>query len=136
MKNHQEPLDVLKWGTKANRLEQVKLMLQQVQLPDHDRFLAQKCSELSGGQLQRIAIARGLILQPKLLIADEIHTMLDPSTQANVMRLLKRLQNEKGFALVLITHNLSLARKVADRFIVMEQGSIIDNRSALEKNYP
>ncbi|MNI28777.1 Glutathione import ATP-binding protein GsiA [compost metagenome] len=128
----QEPLDVLKWGSAANRLEQVKLLLQQVQLPDHDSFLTQKCSELSGGQLQRVAIARSLILQPKLLIADEIHTMLDPSTQANVMRLLKRLQNEKGFALVLITHNISLARKVADRFIMMEQGSIIENRSSLE----
>ncbi|MCU6792802.1 ABC transporter ATP-binding protein [Paenibacillus sp. WQ 127069] len=128
----QEPLDVLKQGSQANRLEQVKLLLQQVQLPNHEGFLDQKCSELSGGQLQRVAIARSLILQPKLLIADEIHTMLDPSTQANVMRLLKRLQNEKGFSLIFITHNLSLARKVADRFIMMEQGTIIENQSALE----
>lgn len=128
----QEPLDVLKQGSQANRLEQVKHLLQQVQLPNHDGFLDQKCSELSGGQLQRVAIARSLILQPKLLIADEIHTMLDPSTQANVMRLLKRLQNEKGFSLIFITHNLSLARKVAGRFIKMEQGTIIENQSALE----
>ncbi|MEK3724676.1 ABC transporter ATP-binding protein [Paenibacillus sp. FSL H8-0034] len=128
----QEPLDVLKQGSQANRLEQVKHLLQQVQLPNHDGFLEQKCSELSGGQLQRVAIARSLILQPKLLIADEIHTMLDPSTQANVMRLLKQLQNEKGFSLIFITHNLSLARKVADRFIKMEQGTIIENQSALE----
>ncbi|MNR59628.1 Glutamine transport ATP-binding protein GlnQ [compost metagenome] len=60
--------------------------------------------------------------------------MLDPSTQANVMRLLKRLQNEQGFSLIFITHNLSLARKIADRFIKMEQGTIVENQSALQSN--
>lgn len=127
----QEPLDILKDRSPAERLQLVRHWLGQVQLPEEDAFVKRRCSELSGGQLQRIAIARGLIMEPKLLVADEIHTMLDPSTQASVMRLLKRLQNEQGFALLFITHNLSLARKIADRFVVMEAGTIQKNQSAL-----
>jgi peptide/nickel transport system ATP-binding protein len=71
-------------------------------------------------------------MEPKLLIADEISSMLDPSTQANVLRLLKGLQNTKGFAMLYITHDLSLAQKIADRVYVMYKGKIIEHGPAAD----
>ncbi len=127
-----EPLDILKIESKDQRREMVRKVLRDVQLPSSDDFLARKVYMLSGGQRQRIAIARSLILEPKLLIADEISSMLDPSTQANILRLLKGLQNEKGFALLYVTHDLALARKIADRAYVMYNGKIIESGAASE----
>lgn len=121
-----EPLEILKLGTKEERKEQVKEVLKQVQLDTLDEFLKRKCYALSGGQRQRVAIARSLIMKPKLLIADEISSMLDPSTKANILRLLKGLQNSNGFAMLYITHDLSLARKIADEVYVMYNGEIIE----------
>jgi peptide/nickel transport system ATP-binding protein len=121
-----EPLDILKLGTKVERAEKVKQALKDVQLPFDDEFIARKCYSLSGGQRQRVALARSLVMEPKLLIADEISSMLDPSTQANVLRLLKGLQNTKGFAMLYITHDLALAQKIADRVYVMYKGKIIE----------
>jgi peptide/nickel transport system ATP-binding protein len=72
-----------------------------------------------------VALARSLVLEPQLLVADEISSMLDPSTQANMIRMLKGLQNTKGFAMLFITHDLMLARKIADTIYVMRQGRII-----------
>jgi len=120
-----EPLDIIKWGTDEKRLARVKEVLELVQLPGTEQFLNLSCRELSGGQLQRVAIARALVAQPRLLIADEITSMLDPSTQANLLRRLKELQNDFGFAMLFITHDLYLARKIADRVCVMQDGRII-----------
>jgi peptide/nickel transport system ATP-binding protein len=72
-------------------------------------------------------LARGLVLEPKLLIADEISAMMDASTQANILRLLKGLQNSRGFAMLYITHDLVLAQKIADWVYVMHSGRIIEN---------
>lgn len=136
-----EPLDILKLGTKEERKEQVKEALRQVQLDTLDEFLKRKCHALSGGQRQRVAIARSLIMKPKLLIADEVSSMLDPSTKANILRLLKGLQNSNGFAMLYITHDLSLARKIADEVYVMYNGEIIEKGSVVnvfsnpEKDY-
>lgn len=127
-----EPLDIMKYKNKDIRKEEVKEVLKQVQLDISDEFLARKCHSLSGGQRQRVAIARSLIMKPKLLIADEISTMLDPSTKANILRLLKGLQNTNGFSMLYITHDLSLARKIADKVYVMNKGKIIEESSALE----
>ena len=124
-----EPLDILKQGTKEDRIQQVKQALKDVQLPGDDGFISRKCHSLSGGQRQRVALARSLVMEPKLLIADEISSMLDPSTQANILRLLKGLQNAKGFAMLYITHDLALARKIADRVYVMQQGSLVEHGS-------
>lgn len=126
-----EPLDILKLGTKEERKEQVKEALRQVQLDTLDEFLKRKCHALSGGQRQRVAIARSLIMKPKLLIADEVSSMLDPSTKANILRLLKGLQNSNGFAMLYITHDLSLARKIADEVYVMYNGEIIEKGSVV-----
>ncbi|MTI56274.1 ATP-binding cassette domain-containing protein [Geosporobacter ferrireducens] len=97
-----------------------------------DHFLNRKCANLSGGQRQRVAIARSLIMEPKLLIADEISSMLDPSTKANTLRLLKGLQNSRGFAMVYITHDILLARKIADQVYIMHEGKIVEKGSCLE----
>jgi peptide/nickel transport system ATP-binding protein len=127
-----EPLEILKLYSPVERKERVKKLLSAVELPTDDDFLKRRCFTLSGGQRQRVSIARSLILEPKLLIADEISSMLDPSTQANILRLLKGLQNSFGFAMIYITHDLDLARKIADKLYVMHQGEIVEQGPAWE----
>lgn len=121
-----EPLDINGIGNCEERLEMVKMALTQVHLPPTDHFLQKYCAELSGGQRQRVALARAMIMQPKLLIADEITSALDVSTAANVMRLLKGLQNRRGFAMIYISHDLTLTLKIADRIAVMNAGKIVE----------
>lgn len=123
----EEPLNINGIGSVQERRDRTKEALNAVQLPVHDAFLKRLCSTLSGGQRQRIAIARALVMAPKLLIADEITSMMDVSTQANIMRLLKGLQNAKGFAMLYITHNMHLARKISERIIVLEDGVIVES---------
>ena len=125
-----EPLDINRVGTAEQRAQRVIEALERVQLPSGKNFLKRYCFELSGGQRQRAAIARALVMKPALLLADEITSMLDPSTQANLLRLLKGLQNSQGFAMLFITHDLDLARKVADRVMVMKQGEIVETGSS------
>ncbi|WP_050607477.1 ABC transporter ATP-binding protein [Clostridium niameyense] len=127
-----EPLDIIKAGSKEDRYKKVLEVLKKVQLPTESSFLNKRCSDLSGGQRQRISIARGLIMEPKLLIADEISSMLDPSTKANILRLLKQLQNSTGFAMLYITHDINLAKKISDKMLVMHKGEIIESGSVLD----
>jgi peptide/nickel transport system ATP-binding protein len=127
-----EPLDIIKWGNKKEREAEAIKALQKVQLPVSNDFLNRYCHALSGGQRQRVAIARSLTTKPKLLIADEVTSMLDPSTQANLLRELKGLQNRNGFAMLYITHDLHLARKVADKVYVMYQGEIVEEGVSFE----
>lgn len=127
-----EPLDIIKWADKSKREQRAVECLQKVQLPSQDSFLTRYCDNLSGGQRQRVAIARALVTEPELLIADEITSMLDPSTQANLLRRLKGLQNRVGFAMLYITHDLDLARKIADKVYVMQQGEIVESGAAFE----
>jgi len=127
-----EPFDILKLYSLQERKERVKKALSTVELPTDEDFLNRYCFTLSGGQRQRVSIARSLILEPKLLIADEISSMLDPSTQANILRLLKGLQNSFGFAMLYITHDLDLARKIADKLYIMHQGEIVEQGPAWE----
>lgn len=82
--------------------------------------------ELSGGQRQRVMIAMALANDPALLIADEPTTALDVTIQAQILKLLKKLQRERGMALLLITHDLGIVRKVADRIAVMQKGGIVE----------
>ena len=119
-----EPLDILGEDSPAIRKEAVIRTLQQAGLPWDRDFLNRRCRTMSGGQIQRIAVARAMTMNPRLLIADEISAMLDPSTAANLLRLLKDLQNRNGFSMLYITHDISLARKIADRVIVMKDGAI------------
>ena len=82
--------------------------------------------ELSGGQRQRIMIAMAIANEPELLIADEPTTALDVTVQAQILTLLKTIQQRMGMAILLITHDLSVVKKVADRVLVMQQGKLIE----------
>jgi peptide/nickel transport system ATP-binding protein len=125
-----EPLDVQKVGAPAEREEKARQALQAVGLPIEPAFLGRHAHELSGGQLQRVAIARALVLDPKLLVADEPVSMLDASEQAKLINLLKEIQNARGMGLLLISHDLALVRKVADRIVVMQEGRVVEEGPA------
>ncbi len=125
-----EPLDIqgrFSWETRADMARDA---LTEVRLFTTSDFLSKHAHELSGGQLQRVAIARALVVKPKVLIADEPVSMLDASEQARLLRLLKDLQNEHGMGLLLISHNMALVRKIADRILVMEKGVIVEEGPA------
>jgi peptide/nickel transport system ATP-binding protein len=121
-----EPLQVQKRGSHEERLQRAKEVLRMVELPDDDDFLKRYPHELSGGEVQRVAIARALALGPKLLIADEPTSALDPSVQAKILKLLMNLQDRMGLAMIFITHDIALARKVSDRMAVMHWGRIVE----------
>jgi peptide/nickel transport system ATP-binding protein len=125
-----EPLDVQAVGSAAERDDEVRRRLREVGLPPTDALLRRRAHELSGGQLQRVAVARALVLGPRLLAADEPTSMLDASEQAKLLVLLKGLQVERGMAMVFVSHDLALVRKVADRIVVLHQGVAVEQGPA------
>lgn len=94
--------------------------------------LAKKPRQLSGGQLQRICIARILALKPKVLIADEVVTALDAGVQARILDLLTDMQQTYRFSLLFISHDLAVVRRIADRIIVMKDGKILEEGTTKE----
>jgi peptide/nickel transport system ATP-binding protein len=100
--------------------------LESVGLPSSGGFLSARSHELSGGQLQRIALARALVVQPKLLVADEPTSMLDASEQARLLVVLRERQVEMGLGLVLVSHDLAVVRKVTDRIVVLDGGQVVE----------
>ena len=121
-----EPLKIHGIVNKVIHIERTHEVLTQVHLPEDDAFLRQYPSQLNMGALQRLSIARALILRPSLLIADEPTSALDPSVQAKVLKLLLHLQTELGLSLLFITHDLALARKISDRVAVLLKGELVE----------
>jgi microcin C transport system ATP-binding protein len=101
-------------------------LLKQVGIPDPAGRLQAYPHQLSGGQRQRVMIAMALANEPDLLIADEPTTALDVTVQAQILRLLKDLQTRLGMAMLFITHDLGIVRKLADRVCVMKEGKIVE----------
>ena len=126
MKAVEEPLNIQGIGSEKDRLKAVKGVLDEVQLPSDDNFLNRYPHELSGGEVQRVVIARALVLDPKLIIADEPTSSLDASVQAKIMKLLNNIQEERGLSMLFITHNIALARKISDKIALMRSGKIVE----------
>lgn len=109
------------WGEK-NISKRVNELLEIVGLKDKAKAYP---SELSGGQKQRVAIARALSLNPKILLSDEATSALDPSTTLDVLELLKKINNEFGITIVLVTHEMEVVKQIAQKALLLERGIII-----------
>jgi oligopeptide transport system ATP-binding protein len=105
-------------------------LLDVVQIPEARRRIHMYPHEFSGGMRQRVMIAMALLCQPELLIADEPTTALDVTVQAQILELLKELQERTGMAVVFITHNLGVVAEIADRVMVMYAGEIAERAKA------
>jgi peptide/nickel transport system ATP-binding protein len=105
-------------------------LLAEVGIPDPERRMRQRPGELSGGLLQRVMIAATLAMDPPLLLADEITTALDVTTQEEVMAVIADLRKSRDLAMLFITHDLALAGAVCDRIAVMQDGRIVETLDA------
>ncbi len=103
-------------------------LLELVEMSDRAQYYP---SQLSGGQKQRIAIARALITQPNVLLCDEITSALDPETTPSILRLLRRITTELNLSVLFITHDMEVIKSVADKVIVMDKGTIIEESNII-----
>jgi microcin C transport system ATP-binding protein len=127
-----EILELHNGVTGAKARERIIELLTQVGIPDPAGRLASYPHQLSGGQRQRVMIAMALANEPDLLIADEPTTALDVTVQAQILKLLKDIQQRLGMSMLFITHDLGIVRKLADRVCVMNQGKIVE-QGAVER---
>ncbi len=110
----------------GTRRQAVLEMLDSVHMPDPQRIYDSYPHQLSGGQRQRVVICMALILQPRLLIADEPTTALDVTTQKQILALIRELQIRNKMAVLFITHDFGVVAEIADRIVVMNKGSIVE----------
>jgi D-methionine transport system ATP-binding protein len=122
------PLRVAGWS-KEKRVARVAELLEFVGLSERARSYP---DQLSGGQKQRVGIARALATSPKLLLADESTSALDPETTQEVLRLLQKVNRELGVTVVVITHEMDVVRSIADRVAVLDRGRIVEQDTVFE----
>lgn len=114
------------------RMARVHEVLGQVRMRDPERVASSYPIMLSGGMRQRVLIAMALLSEPRLLIADEPGTALDVTTQAQILKLLKDLVEERDLALLMITHNLGVVRETSNYVYVMNKGVVVEHRPTAE----
>ena len=122
----EEPLLIHHQKDGTDRRERVHRALDEVKLRPTEEFAAKYPHMLSGGQRQRVAIARALVLQPELVVADEPVSMIDASSRAEILYLLRELQERHGTAYLYITHDIATARHFSHRIAVMYLGRIVE----------
>jgi microcin C transport system ATP-binding protein len=115
---------LLKGWSKQQVRTRVLELLHDVGIPEPETKLRRYPHELSGGQRQRVMIAMALAQEPEILIADEPTTALDVTLQAQILNLLKTLQQKRNMAMILISHDLNLVKRYADQVIVMNKGGV------------
>ena len=132
-----DPILIHKLLSRSQAREKARNLLDLVGLAPTAMYEQRLPSQLSGGQQQRVAIARALALSPKILICDESVSMLDAEIQAEVLELLRSLQEKLKLSMLFITHDLSVAAGFCHRVLVFNKGKIIEENSGKNLlNYP
>jgi oligopeptide transport system ATP-binding protein len=130
-----EPLILHKGMNKHDAVKEAIAALKRVGLPDPMTAMAAYPHEFSGGMRQRVMIAMALTTHPEVLIADEPTTALDVTVQAQILELLKSIQQERGMAIILITHDLGIVAGLANRVVVMYAGTVMEEGTVDELFY-
>jgi peptide/nickel transport system ATP-binding protein len=124
-----EPLEIHKLGTKKERKQKVIETLQMVKLEPAEEISKKHPHMLSGGQRQRVVIAIAIVVQPEIIIADEPVSMLDVSIRAEILELMKEIQNKNNISMIYITHDLATAKHFADDILILNSGRVIESGS-------
>jgi oligopeptide/dipeptide ABC transporter ATP-binding protein len=117
---------------RTEHMDRVAQAFRRVHLPDLDRYLDKYPHQLSGGQLQRVVLARALVLTPRFLVADEPVSMLDVSVRAGILALMREVRDAMGLSAVYISHDLALVRYLCERTLVMYLGRIVEDGPTAE----
>jgi peptide/nickel transport system ATP-binding protein len=128
----ERPLKLHKRASRDDLDTKARQLLERVSLSPSERFIDQYPHELSGGQRQRVAIARGLAVEPRVLLADEPVSMLDVSIRLGVLNLLDELRERERLAILYVTHDIASARYLADTALVMYAGQVVESGPATQ----